>query len=146
MRTIKPQYFLANTIMVDNETNGDIYGLWVAAIGALTTSIGILASIVIKKNETKKTVELEQIKVDKANIEKDLKEALVKVTELTRQMESQRSAIAEKDTEIIGHMRKIYAAKVSFGLLLLQYEKVFENDKTSLALMKQFYEKIIIDQ
>lgn len=47
---------------MSNESDGNIYAVWIAAIATLGTAITVIVNVIIKRNESEKEIKITEIK------------------------------------------------------------------------------------
>jgi len=119
---------------MSNETDGNIYAVWIAAIAALGTAITVIVNVLIKQSESKRDIKIEEIKAHDAME----KEAIHDLNELKKLIDELQKEIARKDLVIADMSKRYYAVSVSFRLLLKQLGTRLDSDKNSVDLLELF--------
>jgi len=119
---------------MSNETDGNIYAVWIAAIAALGTTITVIVNVLIKQSESKRDIKIEEIKAHDAME----KEAIHDLNELKKLIDELQKEIARKDLVIADMSKRYYAVSVSFRLLLKQLGTRLDSDKNSVDLLELF--------
>ena len=117
-----------------NETDGNIYAVWIAAIAALGTAITVIVNVIIKRNESEKEIKITEIKAHEAHDAETVKS----IVQMKQTIEELQKEIGKKDMVIADMSKRYYAIAVSFRLLLKQLGSKLENDKNSTELLELF--------
>ncbi len=119
---------------MSNETDNNIYAVWIAAIAALGTAITVIVGVIIKQTESKRDIKIEEIKAHDA-IDA---ETIHSIKELKTAIDELQKEVARKDLVISDMSKRYYAVSVSFRLLLKQLGSRLDSDKQSVDLLELF--------
>ena len=130
--------------MIINEIEPSIYQVWIAAIAAFGTAIGIIVNIIIKKHEGNKAIRIEEIKANEGNLQSTITEQSEHIAELKKDIAQIRIETETNKALLVDMRKKYYAVAVSYRILLKDLGGKFENDKNSMGLLELF-DKILYE-